>query len=974
MRFAKLFLLLLVSAPIFAAEEVSHDPAAELASFQIADGFEVSLFASEKDGLIKPIQIRFDTRGRLWVIGTTVYPQLEPGQKPNDKILILEDADHDGRVDSVKTFADGLMIPTGLELTKDGAYVGHGPELLLLRDTDGDDRADERTVVFRGFGTGDNHQNINSFTWSPSGELWMCQGLHILSRVETTYGLIELNKAGIWRLRPRAQKLEGFYGSEHEPQNPWGHVFNEWNEHIVLAGNNSSPIFPDPGLVPNRRDDAPPLIWPNGNGRKCSGGDFVANAHWPDDWQGRLLLGGYINNAVWSVNVVDDGAGFRFEDGPPLIRSTRREFRPVDVKFGPDGALYLCDWYNPIIGHYQASFRDPDRDKTHGRIWRVTAKNRPLTPVPKIANATIDELLAQLGSKDRWTRQYTVRELSQHSTEEVAPALIKWAQKSERSDRDLMLALGILQAHEQPHGPLLARLAKASDAHARAYAAYLLGLSGAKLQNPIGILQPLAIDPNPRVRLEAIVAAAQINRSDSIDVLIAAAEHPFDKFINYAFNQAVHSLKPHWKSKPLPLDRPQAVAAFVRADGTADSLQSLRAILKEPQAELLAVLADVGTSEDLTAILQFEWVRLNAEILQKIGARSIKPARDLNRLLEPFFQSPLLDQAMLLAAKWRVEPLLPRIREMATNPNNKYDHRYIGAITALGQIGSSEAPLLKQIATSKVPVIPDGGIGEVPDRFAPGPHRGIAREKTAALAQWQMFEPNEAAEEAARYMASDAEEANAITLINAFLQRPSSAKALARAVSGKKIRPEIRKAALSAISASGRRDDEVTKAFTAAESIKKVVDDRFVSEAREQGDAVRGKQVFNRAELGCVVCHKVNGAGGMIGPDLSALGTAQPIDFIARAILEPQKEIKEGFSSVLIAMKNGDEFQGYLVRENSEEIVLKDPLVNQELRLRRGEIASTRANGSLMPNGLADHLSAEEFRDLVKYLSTLGKP
>src|ERR1051325_10755982 len=559
MRFAKFLPLFLIAAPIFAAEEnVSHDPADELASFQIADGFEVSLFASEKDGLIKPIQIRFDARGRLWVIGSAVYPQLQPGQKPNDKVLILEDRDHDGRVDSVKTFADGLMIPTGLELTKDGAYVGHGPELLLLRDTDADDRADERTVVLRGFGTGDNHQNINSFTWSPSGELWMCQGLHILSRVETVFGLVELNKAGIWRFRPRLEKLEGFYGSEHEPQNPWGHVFNEWNEHIVLAGNNSSPIFPDPGLVPDRRDDAPPLLWPTGNGRKCSGGDFAANAHWPDDWQGRLILGGYINNAVWSVNVVDDGAGFRFEDGPPLIRSTRREFRPVDVKFGPDGALYLCDWYNPIIGHYQASFRHPDRDKTHGRIWRVTAKNRPLTPRPKIAGATVEELLAQLGSKDRWTLQYTVRELSQRSSDNVVSAVVKWAQKSERTDRELMQALGILQAHEYPHGPLLSRLAKVSDPHARAYAAYLLGLSGAKLKNPIGLLQPLARDANPRVRLEAIIAAAQINRFDSVDVLVTAAEQPFDKFINYAFNQAVHSLKPQWKSKPVALDHSQA--------------------------------------------------------------------------------------------------------------------------------------------------------------------------------------------------------------------------------------------------------------------------------------------------------------------------------------------------------------------------------------------------------------------------------
>jgi putative heme-binding domain-containing protein len=166
----------------------------------------------------------------------------------------------------------------------------------------------------------------------------------------------------------------------------------------------------------------------------------------------------------------------------------------------------------------------------------------------------------------------------------------------------------------------------------------------------------------------------------------------------------------------------------------------------------------------------------------------------------------------------------------------------------------------------------------------------------------------------------------------------------------------------------------LAKAFAVQDSTAKAVDDRFVAEVREHGDAARGKQVFNRAELGCIVCHKVNGSGGTIGPDLSALGTAQPIDFIGRAILEPQKEIKEGFTSVLIAMKNGDEFQGYVVRETREEIVLRDPLVNQEVRIRRAEVASGRANGSLMPNGLADQLTNEEYRDLVKYLSTLGKP
>ena len=173
-------LIMVPDAPALAADP--DDPAAELASFQVADGFEVNLFASEKDGVVKPIQIRFDARGRLWVIGSTVYPQIEPGQTPNDKVLILEDTDGDGRCDKTTVFADGLMIPTGLELGDGGAYVGHGTELLFLKDTDGAGKAGERRVLLRGFGTGDNHQNINSFRWAWGGELWPRRGLHIRPR------------------------------------------------------------------------------------------------------------------------------------------------------------------------------------------------------------------------------------------------------------------------------------------------------------------------------------------------------------------------------------------------------------------------------------------------------------------------------------------------------------------------------------------------------------------------------------------------------------------------------------------------------------------------------------------------------------------------------------------------------------------------------------------------------------------------
>src|ERR1041385_4273699 len=422
------------------------DPAAELASFQAADGFEVRLFASEQDGVVKPIQMRFDARGRLWVIGSTVYPQIEPGQVPNDKVLILEDTNGDGRCDKTTVFADGLMIPTGIELGDGGVYVGQGTELWFLRDTDGDGKADERRVVLRGFGTGDNHQNINSFMWGDGGQLYFCQGLHIHSHVETPWGISSLEKAGLWRLRPRLLKLDGFYGSENEPQNPWGWVFTEWGEPIVIAGNNSSHIYPVPGMIVNHRDEPPPLIWKNGNGRKCSNGDIVGTAHFPESWQGALIVGGYLHNSVWALKIKDDGAGFALEDLPPLIKSTSRSFRPVDAKFGPDGALYIADWYNPIIGHYQASFRHPDRDKTHGRIWRVTAKGRALTAPPALMSATIPQLLEYLKSSDRWTRHFAKRALADKPAEPVLAALKNWSAQMDLSEHALKETLGVYQS------------------------------------------------------------------------------------------------------------------------------------------------------------------------------------------------------------------------------------------------------------------------------------------------------------------------------------------------------------------------------------------------------------------------------------------------------------------------------------------------------------------------------------------------
>ena len=965
--------LCLCVRPNFAADE--HDPAAELASFTIAPGFEVNLFASEKDGVVKPIQIRFDPQGRIWVIGSTVYPQLEPGQIPNDKVLVLEDTDRDGRCDKTTVFADGLMIPTGIELGDGGVYVGHGTELLFLKDTNGDLKADERRVVLRGFGTGDNHQNINSFLWGPGGELWFCQGLHTHSNVETPWGIVRMNQAGLWRFRPKLKKLEGFYGSHFEPQNPWGYVFTDWGEPIVIAGNNSSMIYPVPGLTSRHFDLAPHQIWKNGGGRKSSGADIVGTTHFPDEWQGVLITGGYINNAVWALDIHDDGSGFALTDRDPLIKSTSRNFRPVDVKFGPDGSLYICDWYNPIIGHYQASFRHPDRDKTHGRIWRVTAKGRPLTTPPDLAAAPIKELLEHLKSPDRWTRHFAKRELSVRDGKAVEDAITKSI--GTLSPLALKEALGVLQSHEILNQSgrdalprvrnLLERLAVSTEPGARAYAASAIGRWADRLPDPLALLQPAASDPNPRVRLHAIVASSYIPERQALEIAARAAMHPTDKFIDYALRQAVFALKPHWQAAIRegqfdPGAKEEFITLFLRVGEVGSASQAAQNFVQsnaDPARRIAvgrALIAAAGTSylQGLFALPEGEVRRaLMSEFLRNVKQKALKP--DFHGHTETLLRVSVQQRnpnALRLAGIWRIESLRADVETAARDPKLGEETR-VAAIEAFGEWKDAAAKsLLTELSRDKSSRVRAAVISAM---------CGIDLHAAAALVNQVEINPTFWPK-----------------LFTDFLQREGGAAALAKAFTERPPDKLVAATGLHIMNSTGRRDDALVEILNAAAKTKltklTAADaPALVNEVRANGNAARGEQVYRRAELGCVNCHSVKGVGGKLGPDLGALGTAQPIDFIIGAILDPQREVKEGFTSLSVTTKHGEEFQGYSIRENGSEIVLRDILLNDEVTIPKSTIAQRRQSGSIMPAGLTDTLTRQDFIDLIKYLSELGR-
>jgi len=349
----------------------------------VAEGAKVNLFASEEQfpELINPVQIGFDTRNRLFVATWPGYPHWKPGEQMNDKLLILEDTDGDGKADSCKTFADGLHNPTGFEFWGGGVFVAMAPDLLFLKDTDGDDVADVRIRVLHGLSSGDTHHAANSFVFGPDGNIYFGEGIFHRSQIETPHGPIRNRDGCIWRFDPRTWKVERFI--PYDFANPHGHVFDRWGQNFVHDGTSAYPyhaaIISGHIDYPNKRRKTPPspLVY-HRKTRPCPGTEILSSDHFPDEYQDNLLVGNVIGfQGILRYRLDDKDSSFAGVEQPYLVQSTDRNFRPTDIEVGPEGAIYFSDWQNPIIGHMQHHIRDPSRDNKHGRIYRITYPSRP---------------------------------------------------------------------------------------------------------------------------------------------------------------------------------------------------------------------------------------------------------------------------------------------------------------------------------------------------------------------------------------------------------------------------------------------------------------------------------------------------------------------------------------------------------------------------------------------------------------------
>ncbi len=440
--------------------------------FTVADGFEITLWA-ENPHLAKPIHINFDPQGRLWVASSEVYPQIEPGQAAHDKIIVLEDTTGAGKADKATVFADNMLIPTGLAPGDGGVYVAQSTELLHLKDTNGDGKADVRRVVLSSFGTEDTHHNLHTLRWGHDGRLWMSQSIYTRSEVETPHGVVRLRSGGVFRFEPSTMKLEVVFKGW---VNAWGHQFDDYGQSFVTDGAGGGGInWGLPGAMYQTYARARRILGSVSPGGypKFASIEIIRSEQFPADWQGRVITCDFRANRVTSFSITEQGAAYVTKQETDVCRTKNNTFRPIDVKLGPDGALYIADWSNPIINHGEVDFRDPRRDREHGRIWRVSATTKPALKKPALAAASTSALLNELLSPNHFNSSQATRLLVEKGAAAVTPELKTWTANL-KDEKQLLCALWIHQALNQPAPELLDRLLGAQDGRIRAAAVRVL--------------------------------------------------------------------------------------------------------------------------------------------------------------------------------------------------------------------------------------------------------------------------------------------------------------------------------------------------------------------------------------------------------------------------------------------------------------------------------------------------------------------
>jgi len=502
----------------------------------VAAGMQVNLFASEEmfPELVNPVQMAVDTDGRLFASVWPSYPHWNPTQPRRDRILCFPDENGDGVADKCTIFADELNSVTGFEFWGGGMLVAAPPEIWFLKDSDGDDKADVKIRMLQGISSADTHHSANAVVIGPGGKMFFSRGIFNVANFETPTQTYRSGASGVHWFDPRTFEV-GFQFPIGP--NPHGDVIDQWGFQFANDGTSGTGSYVNIGKgVSNKK-------WFEKRVRPVAATGILSSSHFPEENQGNFLICNTIGFlGVLQHEVHFDGAEITAKEIEPILFSSDPNFRPTDIEIGGDGALYVSDWSNVLIGHMQHNMRDPNRDHEHGRIYRVSYKSRPLVKRAKLKGKPIETVLQAFFAKENSVRYRARLELSGRDTKEVTSTVANWASQLNPAKPDeaqaLLECLWVFEEHRVANLDLLKTVFKAAEPRVRAAAIRTLGHWGVKVSNWQPTLIAAARDKSALVRAEAVKAAVSLAGLSAAEIIFEVATRPTDAELDVVLKYA----------------------------------------------------------------------------------------------------------------------------------------------------------------------------------------------------------------------------------------------------------------------------------------------------------------------------------------------------------------------------------------------------------------------------------------------------
>jgi putative membrane-bound dehydrogenase-like protein len=954
-----------------AAPNPPRMPDEAVKAMTVPPGFQVEVVAAEPH-IVNPVAMTFDERGRIWVTESLEYPRRSAGPG-RDRIKVLEDTDGDGKADRFTVFAEGLNIPSGIAVGHGGVWVANSPDILFLQDRDGDGKADFREVVVTGFGRHDTHELPNSLTWGPDGWLYGWNGVFNPAKVVSKNGKTYQFTCAIFRIHPTTRVFEVWCEGT---SNPWGIAIDPDGSFFASACViDHLWHLVETGYYVRQGGPYPPFTWPiesivDHNHQKAAycGIHYFDSAAYPEEYRGRLYMGNIHGNAI-NVDILNrNGSTYQAEIRGDFLRANDAWFMPVVQKTGPDGSLYILDWYDRYHC-YQDANRDPAGiDRLKGRLYRVRYKDTPRRVGFDLASSSDDELIGLLGSTNVYDRDIAQRLLVERTSPAVRARLESLVLDRATTRNTRMHALWARVAGGPLEPAFHVRLLNHYDALLRAWGVRAAGNQGKVTSQIQELIFKLANDLWPEVRLQVAIAAHKLEGIDPLPVLLTVQKSSFhDPLIARIV----------WQNLlPLIEDRQAELAMKIEErKGSGPGLSKLiprtiERLLGSPKADAPVIAALLAASRDDAST-----VSAIDLILERFRDHSLPPA---------------LEEA--LRAKMKIA-----LKSLSGAPGQISDILTIAQVYCGDQAGLKNALEWARANGPEVPLGERAAREEMRIRAVQAILYRKVQGTLRTLIAGILAENDSQSSAGFRSKVLDALGSTvdpdvAPAVLKAYSNLPPELKA--KAVNLLTHRAEWTKSLLGAIT-----DQHLPKSVLNVSQLRKLQQSRdpkvpaqvkdlwgTIRDRRDSkrervsvevrglvrqkpGNAASGQAVFKRV---CALCHKIYGEGQDVGPDLTSNGR-NDFDQLISNIFDPNLVIGPGYQATTIATTDGRILSGLLVENGNERVILKLQGGKAET-IQRSQVEEMKTSElSLMPDSFETQLTPQDIVDLCAFLS-LDKP